>query len=79
MTGETVDQPEGEDRESEREGYRETAGARDRSWMHPTAARHVEQRKTLREPAHQWRDRSGKKECDDSRADEEEAGHSAER
>jgi hypothetical protein len=47
--------------------------------MHPTAARHVEQRKTLREPAHEWRDRSGKKECDDSGADEKEAGHSAER
>ena len=79
MTGEAVDEPEGEDRESERERDGETAGARDRSRMHPTAARHVEQRKTLREPAHQWRDRSRKKECDDSGADEEEAGHSAER
>ena len=79
MAGKAVDQPESEDRASERESDRETAGARDRSRMHPTAAGHVEQRKTLREPAHQWCDRSGKKECDDSGADEEEAGHSAER
>ena len=79
MAGEAVDDPEGEDRETERKRDRETAGARDRSRMHPTAARHVEQRKTLREPAHEWSDRSGQKECDDSGADEEEAGHSAER
>jgi len=79
MTGEAVDQPKGEDRESERERDRETTGPRDRSGVYATAARHVEQRKTLREPAHEWRDRSGKKECDNRRADEEEAGHSAER
>jgi hypothetical protein len=79
MAGDTVDHPESEDRESERHSDREAAWPRDRTRMHATAARHVEQRKTLREPAHEWRDRSGKKECDDSGADEEEAGHSAER
>jgi len=79
MAGDAVDHPEGEDGESKRESDRETAGPRDRSRMHATSTRHVQQRKTLREPAHQWRDRSGKKECDDSGAHQEEAGHSAER
>jgi hypothetical protein len=47
--------------------------------MHATAARHVEHPEPLCEAADKWCDRGGKKECDNSGADEEEAGHSAER
>jgi hypothetical protein len=79
MTGDAVDDPEGEDGETEGQRDREAAGPRYRSWMHATPARHVEHPKTFREPAHEWCDRSGKKERDKSGANEEEAGHSAER
>ncbi len=47
--------------------------------MHTTPARQVEHPESLREPADERCDRGGKKECDKRRADEEEAGHSAER
>ena len=79
MTSHAVDDPEREDRHAERERDRETAGPRDRSRMHATAARHVEHPEPLREAADKRRDRGRKKEGDKSRADEEEAGHSAER
>ena len=79
MPGDAVDHPEGEDRDAERESDREAAGSRDRSRMHATAARHVEHPEALREPADERCDRGGKKEREYSGADEEEAGHSAER
>jgi hypothetical protein len=47
--------------------------------MHATATGHIEHPEPLREPTDEWCDRSRKKECDKSRADEEKAGHSAER
>jgi len=79
MAGHAVDDPEREDRETERQRDREAARPRDRSRMRATPARHVEQAESLCKPADEWCDRGGKKECDKSRADEEEAGHSAER
>ena len=79
MAGDAVDDPESEDRETERERDRETAGPRDRSRMHATAAGHVEHPEAVRKPAHERCDRRGKKERKNSGADEEEAGHSAER
>jgi hypothetical protein len=47
--------------------------------MHATPAWHVEHPEAFREPSDEWCDRSGKKERDKSGADEEKAGHSAER
>jgi hypothetical protein len=47
--------------------------------MHATPTGHVEIPKSFRKPTDKRRDRSRKKECDKSRADEENAGHSAER
>jgi hypothetical protein len=47
--------------------------------MHATAAWHVEHPETLCEAADQWCYRSGKKERNNSGADEEEASHRAER
>jgi hypothetical protein len=79
MTRDAVDDPEGEDRDAECERDRETARPRDRSRMHATAAGQVEHPKALREPANEWCYRGGKKERENGGADEEEAGHSAER
>ena len=79
MAGDAVDDPEGEDRETEGQRDREAAGPWDRSRMHTTPARHVEHPEAFGEPSDEWCERGGKKECDKSGADEEEAGHSAER
>jgi hypothetical protein len=46
--------------------------------MHSTATRHIEHPKTLRQPANERCDRSGKKERNKSRTDKEKAGHGGE-
>ena len=79
MAGHAVDDPEREDRHAERERDRETAGPRYRSRMHAPATGHVEHPEPLGEKADERCYRGGKKERDKSRADEEKAGHSAER
>ena len=79
MASDAVDDPEREDRQPERNCDRETARPRYRARMHATTTGHVEHPEPLCEPADEWCDRGGKKECDKSGADEEEAGHSAER
>ena len=47
MAGHAVDDPEREDRETERQRDREAARPRDRSRMRATPARHVEQAESL--------------------------------
>ena len=79
MAGDAVDDPEGEDREPEGDCDRKSAGPRDGSRMHATPTGHVEIPKSFRKPTDKRRDRGRKKECNNSRADEENAGHSAER
>src|SRR6266550_3658979 len=55
MARESVDEPEGEDRGSECDRDRETAGAWDRTRMAPAAARDVEHSNLPRDDAHEWR------------------------
>jgi hypothetical protein len=55
MSRETIDEPEDEDRRPERDGDRETSGARDRTRMDAAAAGHVEHPEPASEDADQRR------------------------
>ena len=57
MAGDTVDDPEGEDREAERDRDRKAAGPRDRARMIAPAAWDVQHAEPFREPADKRCDR----------------------
>src|SRR5437899_7541126 len=62
MSGQAVDEPEGEDRRAERDRDGESAGPRDRSWMDAPTAWCVEHAEASREQTYDRRRRGGQRE-----------------
>ncbi len=62
MSGQAVNEPEGEDRRAERDRDGESAGPRDRSWMDAPTAWCVEHAEASREQTYDRRRRGGQRE-----------------
>ena len=74
MSGQAVDEPEGEDRRAERDGDRETARPRDRARVDAPSPWHVEHAETSRKQTDERRRRSGQREREQCGTHQEKRG-----
>src|SRR2546430_17450736 len=74
MSGQAVDEPEGEDRRAERDGDRETARPRDRARVDAPSPWHVEHAETSRKQTDERRRRGGQRKREQSGTHQEKRG-----